>query len=121
MGNLSHYWAIYLAYSTSSKLLGNTCVVVSGSTFLGCALADKPCLMALKSCNDTNNVQEALAALETERSNALRTLRDLRARQGKGLLTRLVTEQRFTLALPHKAHSALQIPEVKRYEKMLSP
>ena len=66
--------------------------------------------------------QEALVALEAERSHALRTLKELRARQGKGLLTRLVTEQRFTLALPQKPNTAaLQIPEVKRYDRMLSP
>lgn len=67
-------------------------------------------------------LQEALVALEAERSHALRTLKELRARQGKGLLTRLVTEQRFTLALPQKPNSAaLQLPEVKRYDRMLSP
>jgi len=69
----------------------------------------------------TWGLQEALAELEAERSRALKHLKELRARQGKGLLSRLVTEQRFILDLPQKPAPALQLPELKRYDRMLSP
>lgn len=60
-----------------------------------------------------------MAALEKERAIALERLREERAQQGKGLLTRLVSEQRFKVALLQQG--GLAFPEVKRYERILSP
>jgi hypothetical protein len=65
-------------------------------------------------------VQEAMAALEGERAAALQRLRDVRNQQGKGILTRLLSEQRFTLTLPQH-HKTLPIPEFKEYDKILTP